>query len=87
MGSDNVFVTNDGGSSCMWKSKNGPRTYLILVGSAVPGQNNTFIPHKGVFSVAEKSLYVSYANGAGPYDGTAGYIQKVCIVPMHPFSY
>lgn len=60
MGSDNVFVSENGGST--W--------------SPVSNQNNSFIPHKGVFSEAEKSLYVSYANGAGPYDGTAGYIQK-----------
>lgn len=50
---------------------------FVATGSPVSGQNNSFIPHKGVFSEAEKSLYVSYANGAGPYDGTAGYIQKV----------
>ena len=41
-------------------------------GSAIAGQNNTFIPHKGVLSPAEKTLYVSYSNGAGPYDGTDG---------------
>jgi xyloglucan-specific exo-beta-1,4-glucanase len=51
--------------------------YLISLGTAVAGQNSTFIPHKGVLSQAENSLYVSYANGAGPYDGTAGYLQKV----------
>ncbi|KJA29887.1 carbohydrate-binding module family 1 protein [Hypholoma sublateritium FD-334 SS-4] len=60
MGSNNVFVTNDGGST--W--------------SAVAGQNNTYIPHKGVLSPAEKSLYVSYSNGAGPYDGTDGSVYK-----------
>ena len=52
-------------------------SYLISLGTAVAGQNSTFIPHKGVFSPGENSLYVSYANGAGPYDGTAGYLQKV----------
>lgn len=46
--------------------------YLLLqhAGTAVAGQNNTFIPHKGVLSVAEQSLYISYSDGAGPYDGT-----------------
>lgn len=45
--------------------------HLIYVsGTAVPGQNNTFIPHKGVLSPAEKALYISYSDGAGPYDGT-----------------
>ncbi|KZS94691.1 Oligoxyloglucan reducing end-specific cellobiohydrolase [Sistotremastrum niveocremeum HHB9708] len=60
LGSSNVFVTNDGGST--W--------------SAVAGQNSTFMPHKGVLSPAEQSLYVSYSNGAGPYDGTLGYVSK-----------
>jgi xyloglucan-specific exo-beta-1,4-glucanase len=27
-------------------------------------------------SPKESTLYVSYSNGAGPYDGTDGYIQK-----------
>ncbi|KIK71214.1 glycoside hydrolase family 74 protein [Collybiopsis luxurians FD-317 M1] len=60
MGSNNVFVTEDGGNT--W--------------AAVPGQNNTFLPHKGVLSPAESTLYVSYSNGAGPYDGTLGSVQK-----------
>jgi xyloglucan-specific exo-beta-1,4-glucanase len=59
-GQDSVFVTNDGGNT--W--------------SAVAGQNTTYIPHKGVLSPAEKVLYVSYSNGAGPYDGTLGAVQK-----------
>ncbi|KAI0724491.1 hypothetical protein C8T65DRAFT_734111 [Cerioporus squamosus] len=62
-GSDNVFVSNDAGST--W--------------TAVAGQNNTFIPHKGVLSVAEKALYVSYSDGAGPYDGTTGSVWKYSI--------
>ncbi|KAH9486753.1 Xyloglucanase [Psilocybe cubensis] len=59
-GSNNVFVTNDGGNT--W--------------SAVAGQNTTYLPHKGVLSPAEKVLYVSYSDGAGPYDGTLGAISK-----------
>ena len=35
-----------------------------------------FLPHKGVLSPAEKTLYVSYADGAGPYDGTNGTVHK-----------
>ncbi|CAL1695971.1 unnamed protein product [Somion occarium] len=59
-GSDNIFVSNDAGST--W--------------SAVAGQNSTFIPHKGVLSPAEKSLYISTSDGAGPYDGTLGALYK-----------
>ncbi|TFY77051.1 hypothetical protein EWM64_g6961, partial [Hericium alpestre] len=57
---NNVFVSQDAGSS--W--------------TAVPGQNTTFFPHKGVLSPAEKSLYISYSDGAGPYDGTNGALAK-----------
>jgi xyloglucan-specific exo-beta-1,4-glucanase len=34
------------------------------------------LPHKGVLSPAEKTLYVTYSNGAGPYDGTNGTVHK-----------
>jgi xyloglucan-specific exo-beta-1,4-glucanase len=60
LGSDNIFVSEDGGST--W--------------AAVAGQNTTFLPHKGILSPAENTLYVSYSNGAGPYDGTLGSVQK-----------
>ena len=43
---------------------------ILLLGAAVAGQNDTFLPHKGVLSAAEKSLYISYSDGSGPYDGT-----------------
>ncbi|KAG7099404.1 hypothetical protein E1B28_001257 [Marasmius oreades] len=59
-GSNNIFVTNDGGNT--W--------------SAVPGQNSTSLPHKGVLSPVEKALYISYSDGAGPYDGTSGAVYK-----------
>ncbi|KAI5121827.1 hypothetical protein M0805_003261 [Coniferiporia weirii] len=60
LGEDNIFVSEDAGET--W--------------SAVAGQNNTFIPHKGVLSPAENTLYVSYSNGGGPYDGTLGSVYK-----------
>ncbi|KAG2015598.1 CEL6 protein [Coprinopsis cinerea AmutBmut pab1-1] len=59
-GSDNIFVSEDGGNT--W--------------SAVPGQNNAFLPHKGVLSPVEQSLYLSYSDGAGPYDGGFGALYK-----------
>ncbi|KAJ7130085.1 hypothetical protein C8R43DRAFT_957273 [Mycena crocata] len=59
-GSSNIFVTTNGGTT--W--------------TAVAGQNTTYLPHKGVISPAEKVLYVSYSNGAGPYDGTLGSVFK-----------
>ncbi|THH34158.1 hypothetical protein EUX98_g40 [Antrodiella citrinella] len=63
VGVDNVFVSNDAGST--WSAVTPQGVY-----------NNTNIPHKGVLSPAEKSLYVSTSNGAGPYDGTYGFVYK-----------
>ncbi|KAJ7462663.1 hypothetical protein B0H11DRAFT_2053730 [Mycena galericulata] len=59
-GSDNIFVSTNAGAT--W--------------SAVAGQNNTYLPHKGVLSPVEEVLYISYSNGAGPYDGTLGSVFK-----------
>lgn len=44
-------------------------------GTAVAGQNTTYLPHKGTFSPAEKVLYVSYSDGAGPVSDSKG----ICI--------
>ncbi len=55
---------------CNYRSNLNQYELTSLAGTAVPGQNNTFIPHKGVLSPAEKALYISYSDGAGPYDGT-----------------
>ncbi|KXN89852.1 Xyloglucanase [Leucoagaricus sp. SymC.cos] len=59
-GSTSVYVSTNGGS--IW--------------SVVAGQPTDFLPHKGVLSVSEKALYISYSDGAGPYDGTSGAIYK-----------
>ncbi|KAK7461821.1 hypothetical protein VKT23_008252 [Stygiomarasmius scandens] len=59
-GTDNIFVSEDAGDS--W--------------TAIPGQNTQFLPHKGVLSPEEGALYVSYSDGAGPYDGTLGALYK-----------
>ena len=73
LGSTNVFVSNDAGSTCKFSSLSNWMKFLnFFLGSAVVGQNSTYIPHKGVLSPTEKALYVSYSNGAGPYDGTLG---------------
>ncbi|KAL2074161.1 hypothetical protein VTL71DRAFT_7939 [Oculimacula yallundae] len=55
-----VFKSEDGGVTWAW----------------VSGAPLGFLPHKGVLSPAEKVLYVSYSNGAGPYDGTNGTLHK-----------
>ncbi|KAI5797887.1 glycoside hydrolase family 74 protein [Peziza echinospora] len=59
-GKETVFVSNDSGAT--W--------------SAVAGQPIGHVPHKGVLSPKENVLYITYTDGAGPYDGGAGSIQK-----------
>ncbi|KAF8922364.1 glycoside hydrolase family 74 protein [Mucidula mucida] len=59
-GTDNIFVSEDAGSS--W--------------DALDGQQTTYFPHKGVISPAEGVLYITYSDGAGPYDGTLGSVWK-----------
>ncbi|TVY88107.1 Xyloglucanase, partial [Lachnellula willkommii] len=58
---ESVFKSEDAGATWAWVS-----------GEPQLG----FLPHKGVLSPAEKTLYISYANGAGPYDGTNGTLHK-----------
>ncbi len=43
--------------------------------TAVAGQPTGFIPHHGVLS-SSGILYISYSNGAGPYDGSKGEVWK-----------
>ncbi|KAG9032851.1 hypothetical protein FRB95_000935 [Tulasnella sp. JGI-2019a] len=59
-GSPSIWVTNDAGVT--W--------------APVPGQNTTYLTHHGVLSPAEQSLYVTYVDTAGPWDGSAGWIGK-----------
>ncbi|KAL7271593.1 hypothetical protein RUND412_005635 [Rhizina undulata] len=56
----NIYVSTNGGST--W--------------TAVSGQPTGYIPHKGVLSPSEKVMYVTYTDGAGPYDGTDGSLYK-----------
>jgi xyloglucan-specific exo-beta-1,4-glucanase len=55
-----VYVSNDAGAT--W--------------AAVAGQPKTYFPHKCKLQPTEKALYLTYANGAGPYDGTLGAIYR-----------
>ncbi|KAL2150825.1 hypothetical protein VTH82DRAFT_7388 [Thermothelomyces myriococcoides] len=55
-----VYVTEDAGAT--W--------------SPVEGQPGTFFPHKCVLQPEEKALYLSYSDGAGPYDGTLGAVYR-----------
>lgn len=55
-----VYVSNDAGAT--W--------------SAVDGQPKTYFPHKCKLQPAEKALYLTYSDGAGPYDGTLGAVYR-----------
>lgn len=55
-----VYVSEDAGES--WE--------------AVPGQPDTFFPHKCRLSPEEGALYLSYSDGSGPYDGTLGAVWR-----------
>ncbi|KAK4219867.1 Xyloglucanase [Rhypophila decipiens] len=55
-----VYVSEDAGAS--W--------------SAVPGQPAKYFPHKCRLQPAEKALYLTYSDGAGPFDGTSGGVYR-----------
>ncbi|KAB5566692.1 family 74 glycoside hydrolase [Coniochaeta sp. 2T2.1] len=55
-----VYVSNDAGAT--W--------------SPVPGQPGKYFPHKGKLQPTEKALYITYSDGAGPYDGTMGAVYR-----------
>jgi xyloglucan-specific exo-beta-1,4-glucanase len=57
---DNVFVSEDAGAT--WKP--------------LAGAPKGMIPHKGRLDKKNKLLYITYTDGAGPYDGAAGYVQR-----------
>jgi hypothetical protein len=59
-----VGVADTGNS--IYRSTNGGATW-----SAVPGQPTGFLPHHGVLA-SNGMLYISYSDGAGPYDGEKG---------------
>jgi xyloglucan-specific exo-beta-1,4-glucanase len=55
-----VYVSNDAGST--W--------------TAVANQPKTYFPHKCKLQPTEKALYLTYSDGAGPYDGTLGAVYR-----------
>jgi xyloglucan-specific exo-beta-1,4-glucanase len=59
-----VGVADTGNS--VYRSTNGGATW-----AAVPGQPTGFLPHHGILA-SNGMLYISYSDGAGPYDGEKG---------------
>ncbi|HEX5082157.1 MAG TPA: xyloglucanase [Blastocatellia bacterium] len=59
-----VGVADTGAS--VYRSTDGGATW-----AAIPGQPTGFLPHHGVLA-SNGMLYISYSDGAGPYDGEKG---------------
>jgi len=55
----------------IYRSIDGGKTW-----AAVPGQPTGFLPHHGKWA-PNGTLYISYSNGAGPYDGSSGDVWKL----------
>lgn len=68
-----IFVgsVSNGTTQAIWVSNDAGSTW-----SAVAGQPGTYLPHKGKIQPDEKALYITYSNGAGPYDGTLGAVWR-----------
>ncbi|KAF3909261.1 hypothetical protein ABW20_dc0105982 [Dactylellina cionopaga] len=70
-----IFVGVADKSNSIWVSTNSGSSWSLVTGQ--PSQS--YLPHKGVISPSEKLLYITYSDGAGPYDGTLGAVWKYSI--------
>lgn len=68
-----IFVgsVSNGTTEAVWASTDAGSTW-----SAVSEQPGTYFPHKCKLQPSEKALYITYSNGAGPYDGTLGSVWR-----------
>ncbi|KAF4980342.1 hypothetical protein FZEAL_3623 [Fusarium zealandicum] len=67
-----IFVgTADNVTASVYMSNNAGRTW-----SPVAGQPGRYFPHKAKLQPEEKALYLSYSDGTGPYDGSAGAVYR-----------
>ncbi|MEC0127918.1 X2-like carbohydrate binding domain-containing protein [Paenibacillus pabuli] len=66
-----IYVGVADKNQSIYRSTNGGATW-----SAVAGQPTGYLPHHGELD-SDGSLYISYSNGAGPYDGTKGELWKL----------
>ncbi|WP_366288957.1 X2-like carbohydrate binding domain-containing protein [Paenibacillus sp. AN1007] len=69
--SQTIYVGVADKSESIYRSTDGGLTW-----DAVPGQPTGYLPHHGKMDV-DGSLYITYSNGAGPYDGTKGEVWKL----------
>lgn len=67
-----IFVgTADSITASVYVSEDAGATW-----SAVPDQPGTYFPHKCKLQPEEKALYLTYADGTGPFDGTSGAVWR-----------
>ncbi|MFX3649115.1 MAG: X2-like carbohydrate binding domain-containing protein [Paenibacillus sp.] len=66
-----IYVGVADKAQSVYRSTNGGLTW-----SAVAGQPTGYIPHHGVLD-SDGSLYITYSDGVGPYDGTKGDVWKL----------
>lgn len=67
-----IFVgTADNTTASVYVSEDAGATW-----SAVAGQPGKYFPHKCKLQPQEKALYLTYADGTGPYDGTSGAVWR-----------
>ncbi|MEC0333664.1 xyloglucanase [Paenibacillus macerans] len=66
-----IYVGVADKNESVYRSTDGGETW-----EAVPGQPSGYLPHHGVLS-SDGFLYITYSNGAGPYDGTKGEVWKL----------
>jgi xyloglucan-specific exo-beta-1,4-glucanase len=68
--SQTIYVGIANLSTSIYRSTDAGNTW-----AAVPGQPTGFLPHHGVLA-SDGTLYITYNNNAGPYDGTSGDVWK-----------
>ncbi|KAH6677012.1 Cel74a [Plectosphaerella plurivora] len=67
-----IFVgTADNVTASVYVTENAGQTW-----APVAGQPGKFFPHKARLSPTENALYLTYADGSGPYDGTDGAVYR-----------
>lgn len=66
-----IYVGVADKAQSVYRSTNGGLTW-----SAVAGQPTGYLPHHGVFD-SDGSLYITYSDGVGPYDGAKGDVWKL----------
>jgi xyloglucan-specific exo-beta-1,4-glucanase len=67
-----IFVgTADNTTASVYVSEDAGSTW-----NAVKGQPGRFFPHRAKLEPTQKALYLTYADGTGPYDGTLGAVYR-----------